>query len=170
MALGTVTKHFTDVTLQFADGTGTPVTLTVPRVDVGISLTGLSAESQEESAYQTRAVLNSVRAGALTFPSISMTIHFIEFTNAAVGNVLDFVFKTNGYSANTTTLANGDVYTVDVTMTVEGLGLGEGADGTITIPQVRFLADVTDGSPMTIGLTGTCYGVTKGTALARTGA
>ena len=137
MALSTETKTLNDGALALADGTGSPVTLTVP-VSVGdfaisdIRASSLVTSSQNEVvAYEARGVLDTVRHTTRIYPSGSFTIHFREFTSATAGVVQDFLTKSNAYSANISTLAAGataDVYCVKITLTVDGTTLGDDAN------------------------------------------
>ena len=67
MAVSTVIKHFTDGTIELADGTGTPVTLTVPFSQGDFSISGVQESQKAVNVYQSRGTLHSLRLGEKTF-------------------------------------------------------------------------------------------------------
>jgi hypothetical protein len=173
MAISTVTKNLNDGSLALEDGTGPPVTLTVP-VSVGDTtisnlraVSGITGELNEVVAYETRGKLDGVRHTSRVYPEGSFTVHFREFTSAAVGVVLDFIRRVNAYSANASTLgANADVYTVKITLTVEGTDHGDGADAVIVLDDCHCTADFAEGDPNTLTISYVSYALpaTTGTS------
>lgn len=165
MALSTVTKNLNDGSITLADGTGTPVTLSVPVTvgDLAVSAlraaSGITGENNAVVAYETRGKLDTVRHTAREYPSGSFSVHFREFTNATSGAVLDFIRKANGYSANVSTLASSaDVYTIQITLTVKGTDHDDGADHTIVLDDCACVADFAEGDPSTLTIGYVCYG------------
>ena len=74
MAASTVIKHFTDGTITLADGTTpTPVSLTVAADQGDFTVSGITEGQREAVPYQTRGVLRSIRKGAATFPTGSLS-------------------------------------------------------------------------------------------------
>ena len=161
MAASAVIKHFTDGTITLKDGTGTPVSLVVPFSVGDLSISGMETDTlgRTVNAYETRGVLHSLRRGARVYPTVSFSAQLTDVTDATDKTLLDMILKRNSYSANvSTTAATGDVYTLDVVFTVEGTDLGDSADHVITLEDVHFTADVAEGEPNTISLSGTIYG------------
>lgn len=160
MAISTVTKHLYDGSITLADGTGTPVTLTVP-ISIGdVKIDGLDATLREVMAYETRAVLNSLRRGKRRPPNVSFTCHFREFTNSSVGVVLDFIRFAAAYSANISTLggSTADVKTIKITLTIEGTDWGDGKDHTIVLADCHVMAEFSEGEPNQLAISGVVHG------------
>lgn len=165
MARSTFIKHYEDVSLKLADGTGTPIELTL-LLDTGdISLSGLVDKLRETVAYERKGALQTVRKAARVYPTGSFTCQVSEFSETATGTVLDFLFRTTGtpFAAAVSTLgANAQVFTLDMTITQEGTDFGDAADGTLTLADVDFTVDYSAGEPNTITLNFTVYGAISG--------
>jgi hypothetical protein len=157
MAASTVIKHFTDGTVKFEDGTGTPVSLTVPADQGDLSISGLAKGNREAVPYQSRGTLHSLRQGARTFPTGSLSIMLADISDATDGTVPDFVLRQGSYSANTST-TTGDAYTIDIELTIEGTDFGDTADHTIKLSDCHCTLDIAEGSPDTITINFTVYG------------
>ncbi len=171
MAVSTVTANLLDGSLVLSDGTGTPVTLTVPcsvgdtSIDALMALSGITGEYNETVAYECRGALDSVRHSTRIYPSISFTAHMRDATSGSAGNVLDFVRQLNAYSANLSTLdagADADVYCIDIILTIEKSDHG-GTDSVITATNCRVVATLAEGDPNTISFAGICYGTVTST-------
>jgi len=172
MALSTSIKTTHDATITLKDGTATPVTLAVP-VTIGdetiselMAVSSVTGEFNETVEFTARGKLTGIRHGDRIFPSGSFTAQFREFTNATAGAVLDFVRKTNGYAANTSsapTAFGSDVYLIDIVITVEGTDRGDGADHTITLTDCRVVAEYAADVPSTLAFAWTCYGTVTAT-------
>ncbi len=159
MAVSTVVKHFTDVSVLLSDGTGTAVTLAIPRLMTGVSVSGIKQSQRGVQAYQTRGSLHTLRLGALEFISGSMQVMLADVSDASAGEMKDFVLKQNAYSSNVSTRgASAEVYTVDVVITIEGTDHGDSADHTITLSDCHFTFDIEDGEPLVDSYSFTCYG------------
>ena len=157
MAVSTVIKHFTDGTVTLADGTGTPVTLTVPFSQGDFSLSGVQESQKAVNVYQSRGVLHSVRLGEKAFVTGSFSAMLADVSDSSAGNLLDFVRKTNAYSANASTLSSGDAYLIKITLEIEGTDLGDSADHTIVVDECACTADVSEGEPNSISISFTSY-------------
>lgn len=172
MALSTSVKSHHDGSITLKDGTGTPVTLSVP-VTVGDetiselrAVSTVTTEYNEVVAYEARGKLTGIRSGARVYPSGSFTAQFREFTNATAGAVLDFIRKTGGYSSNVSSAPSAfgsDVYLVDLVINVEGTDRGDGADHTITMTDCALVAEFAAGDPSTLAIAWTCYGTVTAT-------
>ena len=161
MAASAVIKHFTDGSITLKDGTGTPVTLTVPFSAGDLSLSGLAQDAlgRATNAYESRGTLNSLRRGAREYPTVSFSAHMADLSDASDRTIVDFLRKKNSYSANiSTTATTGDVYTVDIVLTIEGTDLGDATDHTITMEDVDCRIDFSEGEPNTFTINGTVYG------------
>jgi len=157
MAVSTVIKHFTDGTIELADGTGTPVTLTVPFSQGDFSISGIQEGQKAVNVYQSRGVLHTLRKGEKTFITGSFSAMLADVSDASAGALLDFIRKTNAYSANASTLGSGDVYAIKITLQIEGTDLGDSADHTIVLDDCACSADVSEGEPDSISISWTSY-------------
>lgn len=159
MPASQIVKHFTDGVITLKDGTATPVTLAVPFSVGDLSISGLNQARRATNAYEARGTLTSLRKGAKAFPTGSFSCQIADFSDAIDRTVLDFLLKQNSYSANkSTTEAIGDVYTLDVVLTVEGTDLADAADHVITMEDCDCSLDLAEGEPTTLSVSFTCYG------------
>lgn len=160
MAASTVTKHFTDGSITLTDGTTpTAVTLTVPFTTGDLAVSGLAQKLREVVVYQTRGVANTIRHGARTFPTMTFTAHLADYSDATDTTAIDFFLQQASFSGNATASANStEVYTIDITLTVEGTDHGDAADHTIEMKNVSCTIDVSEGEPNTLTVNGTIYG------------
>lgn len=159
MAASQIVKHFTDGVLVAKDGTATPVSLTLSFTLGDLTISGLNQARRATNAYEARGALTSLRKGAKAFPTGSFSCQIADFSDATERTALDFFLKQNSYSANkSTTEAIGDVYTVDLVLTVEGTDLGDAADHVITLEDCDCSLDLAEGEPTTLSVSFTCYG------------
>jgi len=159
VAASTIIKHFTDGSLTVKDGTGTPVTLAIPFTMGDFSLGGLTQALRATNVYETRGVLVGLRKGAKAFPTGSFSCMVADYSDASDRTLLDFLRKSNSYSANlSTTTALGDVYTVDLVFTVEGTDLGDSADHVLTLEDCDCSLDLSEGEPNSLSVSFTVYG------------
>jgi hypothetical protein len=163
MAASSVVKNMCDGSIQFKDGTGTPIVCTVRFDNADFSVDGLKAKLRETNAYQHRGVLSSVRHTTRTFPTFTMSVSMSEFTSAAANSVSDAILKNGAFaSAVSTQGANADVYTLDVVITEEGTNFGDAADHTFTLEDCELSMGYAEGDPNTFSISGTCYGAITG--------
>ena len=164
MALSTVIKNFTDGSLVIKDGTGTPLSLTVQFENGDFALSGLKANLRETVAYESRGRFKGVRHTTRTYPTGSFSAHFAEFSEDATGTLGDALLKqgTKWAAAVSTSGANAEVYTLDLTFTVEGTAHGDAADATFTLEDCECVLDYSEGDPSTFSVSFTCYGALTG--------
>lgn len=113
MASGVVDLVFEDFTVTFLDATGTPVDL--PLIWDGTGQFGDIANVFEEiGVYAVSGgsqAFRGSRRGARKSIEISFAANVTSFTSAGVtdatGNPLDFIKRTNGFSANVNTNTTG---------------------------------------------------------------
>ena len=167
MTASAVIKHFTDGTIVFSDGTGTPVTLTIPFTTGDLTVSGLAQKLREVVRYETRGSLNSIRHGARTYPTMAFTAQIADYSDATDGTAIDYALKQNSYSGNTTVSTNSaEVYTFDIILTIEGTDHGDAADHVITMTNVSFNIDISEGEPNTLTVNGEIHGGYDGGTLA----
>lgn len=164
MALSTVLKNFTDGSITIKDGTGTPLSLTVNFDQGDFSITGLKAKLRETVAYEARGRFKSLRHTTRTYPTFSFTAHAAEFSEDGTGTLADAILRqgTVWTAAVSTRGASAEVYTLDVTLTVEGTSHGDSADGTFTLEDCELSVDFAEGDPNTFSVSGTVYGALTG--------
>ena len=161
MATSIIPKHFTDGSVTLKDGTGTPVTLSVPFTMGDCAISGLAQDAlgRATNAYETRGVLVGLRRGAREYPTFSMSVMVADLSDGSNTTILDFIRKKGSYAANvSTTATTGDVYTIDIVVTIEGTDFGDAADHTFTLEDVDCRADFSEGEPNTLTINGTIYG------------
>ena len=138
MAASLIIKHFTDGVITLTDGTGTPVVLTVPFSQGDFSLSALAAKN---------------------FPTGSLSFMVADYSDGTNQTALDFLLKTGSYSTNVTTLTNSlEVYTVDITLTVEGTDHGDPTDHVITVTDCDCTVEIAEGEPNTASVSFIMYG------------
>lgn len=161
MPASEIIKHFTDGSVTVKDGTATAVTLTVPFTAGDVAISGIAADAlgRATNAYETRGVLVGLRRGAREYPTFSMSVMVADLSDSSNTTILDFIRKKGAYAANkSTTEAKGDVYTIDIVLTIEGTDLGDATDHTFTLEDVDCRADFSEGEPNTLTINGTIYG------------
>lgn len=161
MAASVIPKHFTDGSLTLADGTGSPVTLVVPLTVGDFSLSGLKkdAKARATNVYEARGQVTGLRRGAREYPTVSFSAQCADISDATERTALDFILKQGSYNANiSTSVAAGDVYTLNVTLTIEGTDLGDASDHTIVMNDVEFTSAFAEGEPNTLTFEGVVYG------------
>jgi len=127
--------------------------------DCTISGLAQDALGRATNAYETRGVLVGLRRGAREYPTFSMSLMVPDLSDGSNVTPLDFIRKKGAYTANaSTTTALGDVYTIDIVLTIEGTDLGDAADHTFTLEDVDCRADFSEGEPNTLTINGTIYG------------
>lgn len=164
MALSTVIKNFTDGSLTIADGTGTPLEITVQFENGDFSVSGLSPQLREVAAYESRGSFNTLRHTNRTYPSGSFTAKAAEFSEDSVGTLADAILQqgTVWAAALSTLGANADVYTVDLQFTVEGTDFGDAADGALTLEDCYCTIDFAEGDPNSFTVNFVVYGDISG--------
>lgn len=141
-------KNYRDGTISLASGGGSPVTLTVQYENGDFSLSGVNQSNTEITKYLDRGALGSVRHTSRSFPTGQFSAHLTEISDATNQTLWDAVNKTGAFSAATSTLgANADVWTLNITLSIEGTTLGEASDHTIVLNDCRCSIDVAEGDP-----------------------
>lgn len=164
MSYSVIPKVRRDGKLTLRDGTGVPVTLEVEYEDGNLSLNGLPTKEAQQ-IIRDRGVIVAVRKGD-SEPTLtgSFSIHFRQFTSSTAGGVLDFVNKTNAYSANTSTGDTGtprvEFYCIDIDYEIDGDIDGlTSTDHKATLSKcVVTAASLTEGDPLALNLEFVCYG------------
>jgi hypothetical protein len=159
MPISSIVKNFRDGTIVLKDGTGTPIALTVEFEAGDFSISGMSANSNTEATtYLDRGVLGSVRLTNQTFPTFSFTAQMTDLSDATNKTLYDAVNKKNTFAAAVSTVPNGDVYGLDVVLSVEGSNFGDPTDHVLTMVGCRMTIDFAEGDPNSFTINGTVYG------------
>lgn len=134
-------------TIALADGTGTPVTLTLA-FDRGDLTVGPLMEVLNEHVYiERRGQRVNVAHGNRVYPQVSFSAWITAFqdSGSAPGDLLTFLLRTasSAYASNVSTLGSGTKvpYAVDVTYTLEGSDFGDSGDHTFTLHDCLFSID-----------------------------
>lgn len=159
MAASTVVKNFTDGTIKVEDGTGSPLSYTCAFDEGNMSISGLAQQLSEIATYESRGTLKSVRHTARTYPAGSFSLMLTDVTDGSDQTLIDILLKQGAYAAGVSTLgANADVYTVKITLTIEGTDHGDSADHTFVMDDAHCTVDVAEGDPSTVTVNFTVYG------------
>jgi hypothetical protein len=155
-------KNFTNGTLELEDGT-TPaaVTLEVP-FDMGdTALDSVSAVLNAVTAYQRRGSLIGLAHGERVFPSFGFSATQTTASSGVAPDIAEaFILKIGGYATNVSTQGTGScqVYTINVTLTIDGACLGEPNDIVIKVHDWRPVVNLAEGDPNTVSFSGDVYG------------
>lgn len=161
MALSAIAKTKRDGAITLADGTGSPVTLTVQYEDGDLSIEGISKHQTELVAFFDRGDFYTVRKSNTKFITFKFTAHMTELSDSANHNLYDFINFNNEYSANVSTLgANAEVKTLKLTLAVEGSNHGDASDHTIALNHCACEIAFAEGEPNKFTVTGTSYSST----------
>ena len=156
-----IIKTVYDGTIAFVDNT--PTTYTVP-CTVSMDVSGLQNAQREAVPYTCRGTLKSLRLGKRVFPSGSIEMYMTGLSDAAKTTVMDLIMKSAYYSASpSTTVAIGDVRTLDVILTIEGTDLGDSSDHVLTLEDCHISVGLKEGEPNTLSGSFTCYGTVSRT-------
>jgi len=160
MALSSVVKNFRNGTIAIADGTGSPITLTVAYESGDFALSGVMEGQKEVAMYLDRGDFGSLRYTNFTPCTFTFTAQMTEISDATNKNILDAISKTGAFSSGVSTLGAGtDVpWTLNVTWTIEGTNSGDASDHTVTMTNCRLSGGASEGDPNTLSVSGTCYG------------
>tara|TARA_R110000824_G_C14925829_1_gene648184 strand:+ start:193 stop:702 length:510 start_codon:yes stop_codon:yes gene_type:complete len=164
MPHATTTKNFRDGTLLIEDGTGTPNAFTVIYEAGDFSISGLVQGQKESTVYLDRGDLGSIRHTNQTFPSGSFSMHMVDLSDGSYATAIDLMLQTGKFVAGggtpgvSTLGANSEVYTVKLTLTIEGSDHGDDSDHTIVLDDALCSIDASEGDPNSISVSFTCYG------------
>ena len=161
MAYSTAPKVRRDGIIKLADGTGTPVTLVVDYEEGNFSFDQTKAD---RIVIRDRGTIKSVRKGDDQPITGSFTIYMRQFTSSSVGSVLDFINRTNAYSANisVSSTVSTDEYAINIIFEVDGDAVGDADGDTLaTFDTCICVASFSEGDPNQITVSFECYnGVT----------
>ena len=158
MPTSTAIKVQQDGVITFADGTASPVTLTVPYVDGAASIDGLDYDQTEPIVIFAKRTFLGVRRGAHRPLTFSFTAYMAEFASATATSLLDFVRFANGFSANESTLgAEFDYKCIKVTIESTAIG-SDSAASSVALDDCVVEVSYAEGEPNQFSVSGTCYG------------
>jgi hypothetical protein len=164
MAASTYQKTNADGSIVIKDGTGTPLTLTIPFTRGDIKIGPLKAKLKNTVAIQARGVHLGIRHTDRVYPTFSLSCFCPEWTAASGGTPTDMIFGKAAFSAAISVDgATADVKTRTVVITVEGTDFGDGADKTVTLTNVECEVNWTeDAGGNYLEISGTVYGAITG--------
>ena len=162
MAYSAAPKVRRDGKITLKDGTTpTPVSLVVDYEEGNFSFDQVKSD---RIVIRDRGTIKSVRKGDDQPLTGSFTIYMRQFTSASAGGVLDFINKTNSYSANISASSSvaTDEYTINIEFEVDGDAVGDDdGDTTATFNTCICQASFAEGDPNQITVNFECYnGVT----------
>lgn len=146
MPISSVVKNFRDGTITLADNGINTLTIQYEAGD--LSLSGVNQGNYEHTKYLDRGDLGSIRKTNRSFPTGSFSCQMTEFSDASNTNIWDLVNKTGAFSTAVSTLgANADLYTLKITLSVEGTNFGDSSDHTLEMDDCRCTIDFAEGDP-----------------------
>jgi len=167
MALAAVPFVPSDGALVFSDATGTPLTFTVPYEDGNLSFGTISHNQKAVQEFLHRGRWYGVRETDDVTPEFTFTAHLIGFTDASSATLLDIVRRTGVWAAAVSTLpasaggmnAGGTkgVWCVQLKWTGERSDFGGTADSTVTAKYCRITAEIAEGVPAKLTITGQMF-------------
>lgn len=117
------------------------------------SLSGSNQGNYEHTKYLDRGDLGSLRRTVRSFPTGSFTAQLTDLADATNNTLWDAVNKTGSFSAAVSTLgANADLYTLNITLTIEGTQFGDTTDHVLIMNDCRCSIDVAEGDPDSFSL------------------
>ena len=141
-------KNFRDGLIQLASGGGSPISLAVQYENGDFSLSGSNAGQVEHTKYLDRGELGSVRRTSRSFVTGSFTAQLTDLADATQNTLWDAVNRSGSFAAATSTLgANADLYTLNITLTIEGTQFGDASDHVLVMNDCRCSIDVAEGDP-----------------------
>jgi len=173
MATGSVTKHRYDCTVSVSDATpSTPLTASFGMFNGNVSISGLNRKMKDVVTYTTRGGLPTVRHSDRINPSFTLEFHLANWSGTvdAEGNSehspYDVFNRAGAWAAAVSTLptsfGGGDVFAVNLTITLEGTDLGEAGDHVLTFERCVGICSANIAEPGTWSVEVTCYGNVSG--------
>ena len=159
MAISTIVKNKRDGTLVLTDNAAAKsLTIAYEAGDFTLNVPGYSV-----SHYPDRGAIGSP-------PSIrhvddqpmtgTFTAYMRDISDATYATLEEIILGPSGYVGSnwvSTMGANGEVFTVTATWTIEGTNHGDSADHTVACNYVYMTGSLSDGDPNMINITFTAY-------------
>ncbi len=146
-----------DVKIEFEDATAvTPISGEVVYEGEGsLSISGLQQGDAELLIFYDRDMISDVRLGQQQPVDISFNYEATTLLEGTEKIPLDAVRKTGAFLAGVSTwgVNAADPWLIKLKFTIEGTDRG-GADQVVTIPYFRGKANISEGKPMTIEISG----------------
>jgi len=152
----TAVKVRRDGKITLTDGAAT--SFEVDYEDGNFSANNLAAD-EDRVVIRDRGTIVGLRKGDDQVGTLSFSVHFKEFTNAADGVLLDFLNGTQAGVGLTSTASSGyEQFLCSVKMYVEGTALGDSTDQQAEFTLVLLTADFSEGDPDVLNISGEVYG------------
>ena len=158
MAISSVAKNFRDGTVTIADGAALNMTLNYTGGD--FSVNGLVQGQTEVAKYMNRGAFFSARKTTQTFPTFSFTAILTDVSDGTNKTLQDAFLKLGAWASAQSTLGvNADVYTLNLTWTIEGTDHGDPADHEVVMGNCRVTdLSMSEGDPDMINISGEILG------------
>jgi hypothetical protein len=148
MPISSVVKNFRDGLIQLASGGGSPVSMSVQYENGDFSLSGSNQGNYEHTKYLDRGELGSIRKTNRSFPTGSFTAQLTDLSDASNNTLWDAVNRSGSFAAAVSTLGStADLYTLNITLTIEGTQFGDATDHVLVMNDCRCSIDVAEGDP-----------------------
>lgn len=160
MALSTLPMIARDGTIAFQDATGTPITVTLDYEDGNLAIEDLGHLHRERLELYDRDDLAALRYGRRRPIPFSFSCYPKGLTDATVKLITDLIMRTGAWAASVSTRgANEEVYTYQMTYTIERTNFGGTADNTVTLKHVHMTMSLKEepGGFTKLEITGTAF-------------
>lgn len=158
MGFSTVPKVRRDGKITLKDGGSASLEIAYEEGNLTFEVT-----KADQTVIRDRSSIVTVRKGdEQNAATGSFSAYFREFadqTNA--GSILDFINKTNHYSANVSATSSAifvEEYCINIEYEVEGTNFGDDLDHKAVLTQCIATVSYTDGDPSMFNISFTCYG------------
>lgn len=157
MAISPVIKNYRDGTILLEDGSVGGLTVQFETGDLKAS--GFMESQTGITMYLDRGSFAGVRKQNYTPITGSFTAHCTDISDGVNKTLMDIVDKTGAYAGGTSTLGvNADVWTIDITLTIEGTAFGDATDHVIKLEDCHCTIEFAEGDPDSFSISFTCYG------------
>lgn len=158
MAVSQIVKHDIDGSITLLDGAGTPVALTVLFSHGDLKIGPLTEGQTDVRKFTARGRRTTVRSGARLDPQISFSAQLTDVSDGTDRTILDFVRFQGASAANSSTSPTGWAKTIDIRLTIEGTDVGDATDHTILAARCRVQAEIAEGEPTVLNISGEVLG------------
>jgi len=160
MAISTIVKTKRDGTLTFEDN-GAANTLTVA-FEAGDFTLNIPEEAV--SLFLDRGVITSppaIRYGDDQPMTGSFTAYLRDLSDAAYATLEELLLQSGDVGSNwvSTMGANGEVFSLTLRWTIDGVSHGDASNHVITVPYCHVSGSLSEGDPDTVSISFTSYAV-----------
>ena len=155
MAVSGVIGTKRDGVMTLKDNGGVSLVLPFEVGDFSVDL----SPPDDRIVLRDRGATCGLRRGDSVVGACSFSVHFLEFTNATGGTILDFIHNSGFYAANVSTGGLGfEQYLVTLEFECNKTALGDAAVAKTVLSKVLLFASFSEGDSDSLTITGEVYG------------